>query len=416
MKPVYSILLFFFLFGNVYSNINSINLDKISFHKEIKSELDFIITNQHFYNHWMPQWNYEYSKSDALNMLKKVYKICQEKAASFDELLLTGEIAHYQYNLSQEKKGADAIKFYKSAIKSEPYNYKGYWFLANHFSHAANRDSSVFYFKKAESLNLHINESAFWEEYAFAFYLASMPSHTIKAMDKSKTILKEPGYTETVLGNGIRQKLKIPSKDSIYSMEDIWGYNENTKIPSFVCRAMGIKMEAAPEWDVKLTGLKNQSTFALVSPNREANTKGDKINYSIAIIAHVAKEGETLESYIQKLTSKYSDINKFSGLNELSPQISYEIYDTTMYTSFGGGHMHIIGFEKNKPEYPGLLIESPLNLSSNANSDQAFYKTNSTYTRVNGKIYYAVVLDTCADIYLKSFRVFEDFLGTVTFE
>ena len=89
--------------------------------------------------------------------------------------------------------------------------------------------------------------------------------------------------------------------------------------------------------------------------------------------------------------------------------VSYEILDSKMYIDIGGGHMHVIGIERNQPEFPGYRLELPAELV--ADSDKpVIMRPGNRLSRFNGPVYYALMLDTCNDIYEEAFAVFNDFL------
>ena len=71
--------------------------------------------------------------------------------------------------------------------------------------------------------------------------------------------------------------------------------------------------------------------------------------------------------------------------------------------------MYMIGIERNEPAYPGLLLEDPMILPNGEAGKLNFYTVSDSKERFKGRIFYAIILDSCEDINLQSFNVFKLF-------
>jgi len=65
MKRILSLAFGLLFFQTTFPNINSIDFSKVKFTTEVKNDLDFIINNQTWFNHWSPTWIYDEPKINA---------------------------------------------------------------------------------------------------------------------------------------------------------------------------------------------------------------------------------------------------------------------------------------------------------------------------------------------------------------
>jgi hypothetical protein len=88
-----------------------------------------------------------------------------------------------------------------------------------------------------------------------------------------------------------------------------------------------------------------------------------------------------------------------------------------MYKKDGDGHGRIIVFERDQPEFPGLIFEDPLQMPKpDGGNDAKFYRPNQVQQRIHGKLYYLVMLDTAASIEEPAMKDFDFFLQNLTVE
>jgi hypothetical protein len=114
---------------------------------------------------------------------------------------------------------------------------------------------------------------------------------------------------------------------------------------------------------------------------------------------------------MDKFTGQYKNRQPSNlTIGKFKNSISYEIKDPEMYPKIGGGHMYAMAFESPQPEFPGMALEAPVEIPKKGGKEISYYKTNRTYSRLNGSLYYFVLLDSCEFIHDESLSVFKDFL------
>jgi tetratricopeptide (TPR) repeat protein len=407
MKRGIIILIVTLIIVDTFANINFIDISKISSDRKFVTAFNYIKENQHYYDHWTNEWSYDKPKEILINKLEENYSIFSSLPAKKEELyLLLGDIAHYLYNLDDTAYYNIAVESYDSAIRTNPNDYRTYWFLGFHYALSNVPTQAIDNFLKAQEL-LPIEQPAdFWNEYAWATAVTNMPSHCIFAMDKVKSISGKEGSFETQQGQGIYKKIVAVDKDKSYKKEDIWTASQGTKT-TFISRSLGIKILVDSTWIVSVYDYTNHQSAFIINPPTIKNEKGKEIHYTVAILIKSGNDKDKLEDYISNFVAKYPDKRKISYSDKYDKMVAYEIKDKSMYKDIGGGHLYMLGIERNAPKYPGLLLENPSKLPNGNTGQVTYYTASDSKDRFKGKIFYAIMLDSCEDIHEKSFAIFK---------
>lgn len=407
MKITITFLFSVFLTLDTFANVNFIDIAKISNDIKFESAFNYIKDNQQFYDHWTNEWNYNKPKRELIDSLRSKYSTFSAIVNKSTELyLLLGDISHYLYNLDDTAYYSKAVNNYNSAIKESPNDYRCYWFLGYHYALSNVPTQAIDNFIKAQELLPTDQPSDFWNDYAWATAATNMPSNCIFAMDKAKSISGNPGSFETQLGQNIRNRIEPVDKNKSYKKEDIWTASQGEKT-TFTCRPLGIKLLIDSTWNLSFYDYeKGQSAF-IINPPAIKNKKGKKINYTVAILMKTASSNDNLDDYLNIFISKYPSKTKISFSNKYDKMIAYEIIDKTMYQDIGGGHLYMIGVERTAPKYPGLLLENPVTLPQGSSDQVSYYNASNSKNRFNGKIFYAIMLDSCEDINEQSLTIFK---------
>ena len=394
------------------ANINFLTLEKWSKKEPFKERLNFLRDNLKYFDSWTFDWKYDVSRDKLIAELHEcinTFGVIKEK--DIEITLLKGDICHYLYNLNQEEYFSIAENYYKSAITQDPKDYRGYWFLGYHYALPTKANLSMENLVKAEKLLPRKEPAQFWDEFAYAAYIATMPSHCMLAMDKEKAILGHPGSFEAQLGDVVKNKMIKMYSDSGYVYTDIWE-GEKSNVTTLISRPLGIKMIIDTAWAASPNDFNFRMTDFTLSPPRIKNKKGKDIGFNIAMIVKLADTNQTIEEFVSKVSGDYPGKKKVDFSIKNAKTVAYEIKIDTMYRDIGGAHLHVVGIEKDMPKYPGLLLEEPSNMQTtfSADSNIKIYTPKSPRQRFEGKIMYIFILDTCEDIHEKSYAVFRDFI------
>jgi hypothetical protein len=407
MRNITTFLILTLTAVQTFANVNYIDISKISSDSKLTSSFTYIKDNQQYYDRWTSDWSYDKSKEELINKLRDNFTCFSTLTIKNEDLfLLLGDIAHYLYNLDDTSYYSIAITNYEKAIKSSPQDYRAYWFLAFHYALSNVPTLAIDNFIKAQNLLPKDEPADFWNEYAWATAVTNMPSHCIYAMDKVKSISGKEGSFETQLGATIYKRIVPVDKDKDYSKQDIWTANQGD-IATFTSRPFGIKILVDSTWGLAIYDYQKHQSVFIINPPTIPNRYGKEIHYTVAIFMKTVNENEKLADYINIFISKYPDKKKINFSDKYDKMIAYEIKDITMYQDIGGGHLYMLGIERTAPKYPGLLLENPATMPEGNSGEVTYYTTSDSKDRFKGKIFYAIMLDSCEDINEQSLAIFK---------
>lgn len=414
-------IIFFFigllLTIDTFANVNFIDITKISNDSKYAAAFKLIKDNQQYYNHWTNEWSYDKSKVELIKMLRDNYATFSTIETKSTELfLLLGDISQYLYNLDDSVSYELAVSNYTAAVKNSPKDYRAYWFLGYHYALSTVTLKAIDNLLKAQVLLPTDQPSDFWNDYAFATASANMPSHCIFAMDKIRSITGTAGSFETQLGPTIHKRIIDLDKDKPYEKQDIWATAKEEK-GAFTSRPLGMKIRIDPKWNLSIYDYNNRKCAFIITPSTLKNKKGKDIHYTVALIMKVADDEEKLDDYLTNLVFKYPNKKQIAFSDKYDNMIAYEIKDNTTYQDIGGGHMYMVGIERSAPKYPGLLLENPFELPQGKKDDVTHYRASDSNNRFKGKIFYAIMLDSCEDIHDQTLAIFKNlFDNQITIE
>ncbi|AEV99775.1 hypothetical protein A4D02_26190 [Niastella koreensis] len=390
-----------------FANVDYIDISKISNDNKLISAFNFIKNNRNYYETWTNEWKYDKPKQGLVTQLREHYNSFSALTTKNEEtFLLLGDIAHYLYNLDDTAYYDIAVKNFEEAVKRNSTDYRPHWFLGNHYALANALQLGIDNFVKAKKLLPAEQPADFWNDYALAAAIANMPSNCIYAMDKVKKISGKEGSFQQQLGETIYKRIVPVDKNNAYAKEDIWAATRE-ELATFTCRPLGIKVMIDSTWGLTINDYKKNQEAFIIKPSTLKNKEGREIHYTIAILMKTANDNDKLNDYINNFVSKYKDKSSISFSTKYDKMVAYEIKDKTMYPEVGGAHMYILGIERNAPQYPGLLIESAGAFPEGNTGEVSYYQANDCKDRFKGKIFYAILLDTCEDIHAQSYSIFK---------
>ena len=401
-----------------FGNVKYIDILKISSNSEHVVAFNFISQYEPCYENWTLEWNYDQSKESLIQILQDFHKdfsAFTEKNA--ETYLLLGLIAGYLYNMEVGSYNSIAIENFEEAIKIDPQDYRAYWFLANHYSRSAAPVPAVKHFKKAEALLPDPQPVDFWKDYALASRLAVMPTHYIYAYEKMKSLTENVDSQVQYYADAM-YKLIVPiDKNQSFDKQEMWAANIGEEI-TMTSRPLGIKLALDSTWNIGVYDYQQNKAFFVIAPPTIANKMEKNIGYTLAITMQTVNDDDQLDDFVNKIQySKDAIKKKIHFSDKYERMIAYEITDKALYPDMGGGHLYEIGIERNDPEYPGLLIESPTTIRHDGTNPLQYYKLMECKDRFKGKIFYLFIFDSCEDIYEQSFAVFKSFFDNqVTIE
>jgi hypothetical protein len=408
MKQKLLLLICLFAMSDLTANVNHIDLTKITNDPSRVALFQFVKENERYYSHWTPQWNYDKEKPELdLNLQEAFRSFASLPSKNAETFLLLGDIAHYLYNLDVTIFNDSAIVNYNRAMKISPKDFRSYWFLGFHYAQSMVTKKGLDDFFQAQQLLPSPEPADFWNEYAWVAAIANMPTHSIFAMDKVRALAGKSGSTEDQLGDVIRKRIVAVDRDSTYKREKIWYATKGEKT-TFTSRPLGVKVAVDSTWDLDIFDYQKRFGAFVLKPPILKNKAGREIHYTIALLMMTVDDGDQLDDFVKRFTAPTGEKKKVNFSNKYDKMITYEIIDKSMYPDIGGGHLYVIGVERNAPKYPGLLLEDPFSFPHGKSNGVTYVTPQDSKNRFRGKIFYGIMLDTCEDIHKESLAVFKE--------
>jgi len=399
-------------FGLLLSSTSWANIHFIDIHRITKDEKKLLVFNEIkeksiYCDHFTFEWNYEITREDLHKTLSSAYELFLTHSPKNEEnQLLLGTLAHYLYNLDYTDFHAKAVAHFKQAQKLKKSDYRAYWFLGVQYSNATLVQEGMHQYELAENFLPKPVSYEFWESYAYAAALAAMPSHTCYAMDQSKAITGRPGNFEQTLGEFTRGLFHPTPISSTIEAKELWKgeWRDSLVVTS---RPLGIQLKVDTMWDVQPYPYENNGSALLLFPPKIKSPKGDSISYTIALIVNAGKPYHSLDEFAdQFLKGEYAKTKKITLLKKYEKSLCFAVSDPSTYSHMGGARFYMCAVERDMPFYPGFELETTSNVKLKADSQLSFFTPSEVQNRMEGKIYYLILLDTCNDIHDESYAYF----------
>lgn len=130
-----------------------------------------------------------------------------------------------------------------------------------------------------------------------------------------------------------------------------------------------------------------------------------------------AKPGQTLEDFSANFTRDETFVPYTPERCPAEKCLAEKGMQPGMYHENGDGHGRIVFFEREQPEFPGLLLESPLSLPhQEGKKGPETFNFAPIQERMPGRLFYVVLLDTAASIEEPALKDFDFFLQNLTVE
>ena len=370
---------------------------------------------------WTLPWRFPIAKEKVATRLGKDLSFLtlalKNHPDNAELLLLTGLVARYAYNLDVPGSHEMAISMLGQAHKLAPSDVRVPWFHATLLCQTNQSKAG------AEEM-LGIEEShawsqlpaAFWDDYMECASITNMPAHVLRAADHLEKMHAVDSEIRTFLANGARKRFDPFDPKKEYEPREVWqGENagEDTKFTSTTC---GVEFRSHGNWEVNQIGMAKAGCIANFSTGPYKATTRD-LYPSVLLLVKQPEENETLQDFSKRFTKK-GTFEPFTPSHcPTTICIAMKGVQPGMYKQDGDGHGRIVVFERDQPEFPGLIFEAPRELpKSNGEEGAKVYHPNQLHQRIPGKLYYLVLLDTAASIEESAMKDFDFFLENLTVE
>jgi hypothetical protein len=246
--------------------------------------------------------------------------------------------------------------------------------------------------------------------------VTNMPAHVLRANSYLAKLKAPISDEQTFLADVSQKRFDAFDPEKNYAPKEVWQADTTGTEIAFTNTTCGVRIYMQNDWTVDELQLAKGSCVADFSTGPYKD-KASKMRPSILVMIQQPQNDETLEQYSKHFQEKGQFVSFKPDRCPSERCISVEGTRTGAYGKDGDGHGFMLFFERNQPEFPGLLFESPSQMPQSSGSTAAHYfRPSQTLQRIPGKLYYVVLLDTAASIEDPAMKDFDSFLTQLVVE
>ena len=368
-----------------------------------------------------PQWNFPLAKSEVAARLGKDLGFLQLAAKNHPDnvelLLLISMVAHYAYNVDVEGSLEAAMSTLDRAHTLAPADVRPAWFRATLQCQTLHPDDGANAFLLIEAGRAWDQlPPAFWGDYMECAAITNMPAHALRAASHIEKLHGPQSQMTAFLAGAEKKRFEPFDPAKQYQPKEVWAGQNAGEDTVFISTMCGVRLHARGDWGVENLQLSNGSCVANFSTGPFKGT-AHNLHPEVLLLARQPKEGESLEEY-SKMFQKDGTFEPDPALHcPVAHCIALMGVQPGMYKKDGDGHGRLVIFERDEPEFPGLIFESPQGPPQpRAGAGPVAYRPNQIQQRIPGKLYYLVLLDAAASIEEPALKDFDYFLQNLTVE
>ena len=416
-----SALLLAFTVTPALADIAAIHAAALPQETSILAALDDIRQLEPYVSAWTNDWKYPIAKDEVAKRLEKDLAVltlaCQSHSDNIELALLTGLVAHFAYNVDVPGSHDKAIAAFEAARKLAPADIRGSWFHANLLCQTLEAKSGAEKFLAIEASHQWDQlPGAFWIDYMYCATMTNMPAHVLRAESYLHELHAPDSDARKFLIETSSKRFDSYDPKKKYDSREVWYSSGTGADPSFTSTTCGVRLTARSDWTIEQLALGNGVCVAYFSTGPYQGTVRS-LHPSVMLLARQPKPGESLADFVKLLT--HGDTNEtFTPVRcPASTCLAVKGLQPGMYKSDGDGKGRTVAFERDEPQFPGLIFESPVGTpKTTTGSEPQFFHPSQTQQRIPGKLYYLVLLDTAASIEEPALKDFDFFLTNLAVE
>jgi hypothetical protein len=403
------------------SEVEAIHADRLPQETAVLAALDDVKQLEPYSHVFTINWKFPIAKEEVATRLGKDLGFLTIALKSHPDnaelMLLTGLVARYAYNLDVEGSYDITLNVLGQAQKLSPSDVRVPWFRATLLCQTMKPRAGADEFLSIE--NSHAwNQlpAAFWDDYMECASVTNMPAHILRAADHLEKMHATDSEMRTFLANGARKRFDAFDPKKKYEPKDVWEGANPGESPDFTSTMCGVRLRAHGNWEVNQIGLGENGCIANFSTSPYKATTRD-LYPSILLLVKQPEKNETLQDFSKRFTKKGTFESFVPDHCPAASCIAMKGVQPGMYKEDGDGHGRIIVFERDQPEFPGLIFETPWEMPKSKGGEEVkYYRPNQIQQRIPGKLYYVVLLDTAASIEEPALKDLNFFLENLTVE
>lgn len=423
MRKTATLLFASFLFSIaplVRADVAAIHADRLPQEVTVLAALDDAKQLEPYSHSWSNNWRFPIAKEEVATRLGKDLGFLTIALKSHPDnaelLLLTGLVASYAYNLDVDGSHEVALSTLEGARRLSPSDVRAQWFHATALCQTARPKEGADEFLSIESNHAWEQLPAgYWNDYIECAAVTNIPAHLLRAADHIEKVHAPPSEIRSVATEATRKRYEAFDPKKRYEPKELWQAVKIGEDPEFTSTTCGVRLRTHGNWEINNLGLNGRGCVANFSTGPyKATTR--KLSPSILMLVKQADENETLLDFAKKYSKGLFGIFTPSKCPAIECIALWGV-QSGMYQKDGDGRGRIVVFERDQPEFPGLIFEAPEGppVSKGQESAQAF-RPNQIQQRIPGKLYYLVLLDTASSIEEPAMKDFDFFLDNLAVE
>lgn len=402
------------------ASLKNIHLDKLPQDESVQKAYAEAADAEQYAYAWSNTWEYDLPKDKVASSLKDSLDRLQRAAVTAPDnpelLLLTGLVAHYAYNLDVPGAEAVAVSSLQNAHKLAPDDYRPQWFLGNQQCQGNKVRDGMGEFLAVENRSAwdHLPQE-FWDDYVFCASVANMPAHALRAGDHLQKLHAPRSETRDFLLQTAKKRFKPADLEADYSAKEAWEADGENARPVFKSTLCGFSFSPPADWKLRRLEVQKGLCVAQMGTGPHRGKAGD-VTPSITVLAMPAPPGETLADFMQRFMKYPSPQTVHDSYCPAIECLAYEASVPGAYGAKGNGHPIMTAFKRDAPEYPGLIFEEPYLPEVPKDGRAVFYHPQERLYRMEGALYYLVMLDTADSVLDDARQDYEVFLKSMQVE
>ena len=416
----FSLFLFFPAFP-AFADIAAIHADRLPQETAVLAALDDAKQLEPYSHSFAFPWKFSIAKEEVATRLGKdlgfLTLAINDHPNNSELLLLTGLVARYAYNLDVPNSHDTALRVLGQAEKLAPSDVRAPWFRATLICQTMQPKPGGDEFLSIEDSHAWDQlPVAFWDDYMECAGVTNMPAHLLRASDHLEKLHAASSERRDALTEATRKRFDPFDPKKEYEPKEVWQGANKGENSEFTSTTWGVRLQTHGDWTINQLAMPKGSCLAYFSTGLYKATTRD-LRPSVLLLVQRPTENETLQEYSKKflkdgIPEPYTPVRC-----PAATCIAMKVRLPGIYEKDGDGHGRIVVFERDQPEFPGLIFEAPLQLpKSEGDEGTNFYQPNQIEQRIPGKLYYLVLLDTAASIEEPAMKDFDFFLQNLTVE
>jgi len=366
-------------------------------------------------------WQFDIPRQQAADRLDKDLALLVQASKAHPEnaelALLAALAANYAHNLELPHAYETSMELLNSAEKIAPADLRPAWFRATLQCQSLEIEDGAKGFLALEAKQPPDHFSpGFWDDYMECALLSAMPEHAIRAaayVQKANAPQSDRGKSYL---DSARKRFDPYDPAGGYKSNQVWLAEPESSDPVLNGDTFGVQIKVRSKWEEDGFSLKGGKGATLFSTGPYPAKKGS-MHPSIVLVVEQAKPGQTLEEFAAIFPRNASTVSFTPSRCPAQRCIASKSVGPGMYKANGDGLGYMVIFERDQPEFPGLLFEAPTPLPhTDESKGPATLMFAQTKQRMPGKLFYMVLLDTAASIEEPAMKDFDFFLANLLVE